>query len=142
MTKERARQVAAPPWRKRRGRLEIMLVTSRETRRWVIPKGGVMAHLIDMNAARQEAFEEAGIVGRMKRKMLGTYTYAKPSGQQSIMQHAVKVFALQVRRELRNWPEKRQRKRQWFGVEEAAEKVIEPGLRRIIRAWRLKQTIP
>ena len=108
----------------------------------MIPKGGVMAHLIDMNAARQEAFEEAGIAGRMKRKALGTYTYAKPAARPPIMQHAVKVFALQVRRELRNWPEKRQRKRQWFSVEEAAEKVIEPGLRKIIRAWRRKQTKP
>ena len=135
MANESARQVAALPWRKRRGRLEVLLVTSRTTQRWVIPKGGVMPHLVDMNAARQEAFEEAGISGRMKRKPLGTYTYAKRTASAMMMQHAVKVFAFEVQRELSNWPERRQRKRQWFRLEDALKKIGEPSLREIIRAF-------
>jgi 8-oxo-dGTP pyrophosphatase MutT (NUDIX family) len=132
--KQRILQVAALPWRKRHGRIEILLVTSRETRRWVIPKGGVMAHLVDMNAARQEAFEEAGIAGRMRRKPIGNYTYRKRAGESSGRLCAVKVFALEVRRELRNWPERSQRERRWFTIEQVLQRVGERELRRIIRA--------
>ena len=102
-----------------------------------------MNHLIDMNAARQEAFEEGGIAGRMTRKVLGTYSYTKLATKAVMVRYAVKVFALEVKRELKNWPEMRQRKRRWFSIDEAADKVIEPGLRRIIRAWgRANQKTP
>jgi 8-oxo-dGTP pyrophosphatase MutT (NUDIX family) len=132
-SKKPIRQVAALPWRKRNGQVEILLVTSRMTGRWVIPKGGVMAHLVDMNAARQEAFEEAGIAGRMRRKRIGIYTYRKinPAGPSQLCE--VKVFALEVRRELKSWPEMRQRRRRWFAVAKAAQKINEAQLRKIIR---------
>ena len=93
--KKRVPQVAALPWRKQNETIEVLLVTSRTTRRWVIPKGGVMAHLVDMNAARQEALEEAGITGRMRRKPIGTYTYLKTALNGAAAPHAVKVFALE-----------------------------------------------
>jgi len=134
MARKPEKQVGAVPWRKRRGRLEILLVTSRETQRWVIPKGGVMPQLVDMNAARQEAFEEAGIAGRMQRETVGTYTYRKQTGDGPIMHYAVKVFLLEVQHEFGTWPEKRERTRRWFSVEEAMARIGEPGLRRIIRA--------
>jgi len=128
-------QVGALPWRKQDGKLEILLVTSRMTRRWVIPKGGVMAHLVDMNAARQEALEEAGIVGRMRRKPIGVYTYRKidPVGAAQLCR--VNVFALEVLSELKTWPEMRQRKRRWFAVEKAIPRIGERQLRKIIRSF-------
>jgi len=137
MAKRPIKQVGALPWRKRQGRLEILLVTSRETRRWVIPKGGVMAHLVDMNAARQEALEEAGIAGRMRRKSVGIYAYRKRIGPGPTIPYAVKVFLLEVQHEFANWPEKRERTRRWFSVAEAIAHVGEPGLRRIMRAFAI-----
>lgn len=135
--KKRVPQVAALPWRKQNETIEVLLVTSRTTRRWVIPKGGVMAHLVDMNAARQEALEEAGITGRMRRKPIGTYTYLKTALNGAAAPHAVKVFALEVQQELRNWPEMSQRKRKWFALEEALKRIGERDLCKIIRIFAL-----
>jgi 8-oxo-dGTP pyrophosphatase MutT (NUDIX family) len=134
-SKKPVRQVAALPWRKRNGSLDILLVTSRTTGRWLIPKGGVMAHLVDMNAARQEALEEAGIEGRMRRRRVGTYTYRKidPDGPAQLC--VVKVFALEVRRELKSWPEMHERKRHWFPVDAAVKRIGERQLRKIIGAF-------
>ena len=129
------RQVGALPWRRRDGKVEILLVTSRTTGRWLIPKGGVMAHLTDMNAARLEALEEAGVVGRMRRKRIGTYTYRKLDAGAPAQLCAVKVFALEVEDELRHWQEMRQRQRRWFSVEKAVQRVEERQLRTIIRAF-------
>ncbi|MBL8906607.1 MAG: NUDIX hydrolase [Rhizobiales bacterium] len=128
-------QVGALPWRRRNGAIEFLLVTSRTTARWVIPKGGTMAHLVDMNAARQEAFEEAGVVGRMRRKRIGFYTYRKidPDGAAQLCR--VKVFALEVRGERKTWPEMRQRKRRWFAVDGAFKRIGERDLRMIIRSF-------
>jgi 8-oxo-dGTP pyrophosphatase MutT (NUDIX family) len=130
-----ANQVGALPWRIRRGGLEILLVTSRETKRWVIPKGWRMANLVDSNAAKREAFEEAGIAGRVRRKPIGRYTYGKRAADGSQRNCVVTVYALGVLREHRGWPERAERTRSWFRPEEAARKVREAGLRAIIRAF-------
>jgi 8-oxo-dGTP pyrophosphatase MutT (NUDIX family) len=133
MAKAAARQVAALCWRKRNGRMEILLITSRQTRRWVVPKGWPMPPLKDFNAARREAFEEAGVEGRMRRKKLGSFGYAKlkPASSLSIR---VDVYLLRVKRERRAWPEMHQRKRRWCAVETAIQRVQEPGLKKLIRS--------
>jgi hypothetical protein len=77
MTDQHLQQVAALCWRKRKDGVEVMLVTSRETRRWVIPKGWPMEGLTDYNAARREALEEAGVEGHMKREPVGQFFYEK-----------------------------------------------------------------
>ncbi|MFO0993849.1 MAG: NUDIX hydrolase [Hyphomicrobiales bacterium] len=128
-------QVGALPWRARNGAIEILLVTSRATGRWVIPKGGIMPHLVDMNAARQEAFEEAGIVGHMRRKRIGAYTYRKLDLRGPSQLCRVKVFALKVERELQYWPEMAQRRRRWFTVKDAVKRVGERDLRKIMQAF-------
>src|SRR5690606_30035705 len=71
------RQVAALPWRRGADGLQILLVTSRETRRWVTPKGGRMAGKTDAEAAAQEALEEAGVTGRIVEEPFGTFRYLK-----------------------------------------------------------------
>lgn len=126
------RQVAALPWRRRNGRVEILLVTSRETRRWVIPKGWPMEKLDDHVAAAREAFEEAGVAGRVSDTAIGHFNYDKvlKSGDSNTVD--VTVFELEVQKPLRDWPEKTERKRQWFTVEEAAEMVHEPSLKKLI----------
>ena len=72
------RQVAALPWRRGAdGGVEILLVTSRETRRWVTPKGGRMPGKTDAEAAAQEALEEAGVEGRVADEPVGSFRYLK-----------------------------------------------------------------
>lgn len=134
-TRKRVPQVAALPWRRRKGAVEFLLVTSRSTGRWVVPKGGVMPHLIDMNAARQEAYEEAGITGQMKRACVGRYSYRKADGARQLC--SVKVFALKVTKELKTWPEVRQRKRRWFAADDAIKNVGERNLKRIVRSFQM-----
>jgi 8-oxo-dGTP pyrophosphatase MutT (NUDIX family) len=127
------KQIAALPWRRKKGGLEVLLVTSRETKRWVIPKGWPMDHLVDSNAARREAYEEAGVEGHVTRDAMGAFDYVKILRDGSAQPCRVKVYALEVTELLRRWPEKNERKRQWFSVDDAAWNVDEPGLKEIIR---------
>ena len=135
MAKAHAAQVAALPWRKGRQGIEILLVTSRETQRWVIPKGWPMAHLLGSSAAKQEAYEEAGVGGRIRRKAIGHYAYEKRVPDGTSMPCIVTVYALGVEREHDTWPEQAERKRCWFRLAEAAQKVDEAQLRAIILAF-------
>jgi 8-oxo-dGTP pyrophosphatase MutT (NUDIX family) len=134
-TQEKQRQVAALPWRRRKGRIEILLVTSRETRRWVIPKGWPMAALRDPAAAAREAYEEAGVAGEVREVAIGQFSYGKvfKSGDRNDV--TVTVFSLEVTRPLRDWPEKGERQRRWFGRDEAAALVQEPGLKALISGF-------
>ncbi len=129
------KQVAALPWRVKKARVEFLLVTSRETRRWVIPKGWPMDHLADFNAARLEAFEEAGIKGHLRRDALGTYDYDKRMKDGAAMPCRVHVFAMEVTEILKKWPEKGERKRDWFSAEDASWHVDEQGLKDMIRRF-------
>ena len=90
MAERTLQQVAALCWRRRKGTVEVLLVTSRETRRWVIPKGWPMDGLADYNAARREAFEEAGVEGHMRREPLGTFFYEK-RGKKEVLPVTVTV---------------------------------------------------
>ena len=78
--KEEFSQVAALPFRIKDGKIEVLLVTSRETKRWLIPKGWPMKGKKPHKAAAQEAEEEAGVKGEIKNKPLGSYDYWKPDG--------------------------------------------------------------
>jgi 8-oxo-dGTP pyrophosphatase MutT (NUDIX family) len=127
------KQIGALPWRRRRDEIEILLITSRETKRWVIPKGWPMPELSDSNAARREAFEEAGVAGRVRRTSVGSYTYDKRLNDGGTLACRVQVFPLLVVEKHKTWPEQDERKRQWFERSEAAFLVDEPGLQELIR---------
>jgi len=132
MAERPAEQVAALPWRHRRGHVEILLVTSRERRRWVIPKGWPMKKLGPHRAAAQEAFEEAGVTGLPLRKSIGVYHYDKRLRTGRSQHVRVFVFPLAVAAEHDDWPEKGQRERRWISPGEAAALVDEPELRRLL----------
>jgi 8-oxo-dGTP pyrophosphatase MutT (NUDIX family) len=129
---QRATQIAALPFRKRNGKIEILLITSRETKRWIIPKGWPMAGLKDYNAARREALEEAGVKGRMCKTPVGRFTYDKRLKKGGLKTCQVEVYLLAVETLLRTWAEKDQRSRQWFGVDDAISTLGEVGLRQLI----------
>ncbi len=125
-------QYAALPWRRAAG-IEILLITSRETQRWVIPKGWPMEDHTDAEAAAREAYEEAGIKGTMATATAGFYTYAKRVRGGGKTRCRVDVFAMEVTEVLDLWPEAHQRRRQWFSPQDAAAYVNEPELAEIIR---------
>jgi 8-oxo-dGTP pyrophosphatase MutT (NUDIX family) len=91
-----------------------------------------MDRLHDHNAAEREAFEEAGVAGHVSDKAIGRFSYEKVQSTGDRNEVEVTVFELEVKKPLRDWPEKHERKRQWFTVKEAAAMVHEPSLRALI----------
>jgi 8-oxo-dGTP pyrophosphatase MutT (NUDIX family) len=137
MSRKLARQLqyAALPYRRRAdATIEIMLITSRDTGRWLIPKGWPKLGLNPAEAAALEAREEGGLVGRIGDRSIGSYHYDKRLPDGSIAQCVVEVFALEVERQMKSWPEQVERSTRWFFLQEAAEAVQEPELRSIIRS--------
>jgi 8-oxo-dGTP pyrophosphatase MutT (NUDIX family) len=124
---EELAQIAAAPLREREGRLEICLVTTRETGRWTIPKGWPMKGKRDRDAAAIEARQEAGLVGSVRKRAVGDYVYWKRLSSQFALVR-VKVFRLDVTNELDEFSERGQRSVQWFSLDEATRLVEEPGL--------------
>lgn len=133
-----ARQVAALCYRTF-PRLEILLVTSRETRRWVTPKGWPMKNRLDHEAAAQEAFEEAGVRGDVDRMPFGVFGYDKTLKSGDLRPVLAALYPLKVESELSDWPERGQRARVWYTVEEAAAAVREDDLAELIRAFGAAQ---
>jgi 8-oxo-dGTP pyrophosphatase MutT (NUDIX family) len=127
-------QFAALPYRVGEG-VEILLITSRETGRWVIPKGWPMKGKTPSEAAAREAFEEAGVIGEIVQAPFGSYPYVKYLKSGLGRPCKVKVFPLRVTRQQEDWPEKHQRTAQWFGWADAAGAVQELRLGRIIRKF-------
>jgi 8-oxo-dGTP pyrophosphatase MutT (NUDIX family) len=126
-------QYAALPYRRRAdGTLEVMLVTSRETGRWVVPKGWPIQGLRPPNSAAREAMEEAGLVGRIGERSIGFYHYKKRFADGSAVLCAVETFALEVEKQFTSWLEQDQRHTQWFELQEAADAVQEPELSTMI----------
>lgn len=130
------RQVAALPWRRGADGLEILLVTSRETRRWVVPKGGRMPGKTDAQAAAIEAVEEAGVQGHVADEPLGTFRYLKVLKRRAARWCVVSVYPLEVFIQHGAWKEQEERRRMWMSVEQAAACVGEPDLAEIIREFR------
>lgn len=129
-------QYGALPWRTTAaGTVEIMLITSRETHRWVIPKGWPMDGRTPAEAAAAEAYEEAGLRGPLQ-DAIGTFVYAKRLKDLVIRDLTVEVFPMRVEGELAFWPEAQMRRRRWFSLEAAANAVDEPDLARIIRSFQ------
>jgi 8-oxo-dGTP pyrophosphatase MutT (NUDIX family) len=124
-------QYAALPYR-RGETLEILLVTSRETQRWVIPKGWPIKGKKPYAAAAREALEEAGITGKVGKSPIGAYHYPKRLNNGAALECTVEVFEMEVLKQRKRWPEQHQRTSRWFRVEEAAAAVQEPELRALI----------
>ena len=113
------------------GQQQVLLVTSRETGRWIIPKGWAEKGIKSYELAAREAYEEAGLRGKIGRKPIGCYRYTKwlrRTKRAKAVLCEVAVFALYVERQLDDWPEKGQRERRWFSPAEAALLVDEGNL--------------
>ena len=115
--------------------LEILLITSRQTQRWIIPKGNIDFHMSPYAAAAQEALEEAGAVGEIGRQPIGVFRYCKSLRQGSPVMAKVTVFPLEVAKLLDDWQESEWRRRHWFSQAAACDAVQVPELREIIRGF-------
>lgn len=130
-------QSAALPYRCGGHGSEVLLVTSRRTRRWVVPKGTLEPRLTPAQSAAAEAFEEAGVLGPVSADPIGAYGYEKAVGSR-IVYCSVRVYPMRVTVELADWPERSQRRRAWMAFDVAARGVAETGLRRILVAFHAR----
>ncbi len=128
-------QVGALCWRRSRKGVRILLITSRDSGRWVIPKGWPMRNRTEAEAAAREAYEEAGLRGAISDRSVGLYTYVKALGNGRAILCAVKVFPLEVREMLTKYPETGQRRARWFSPGKAAKRIAEPELMAILRGF-------
>jgi 8-oxo-dGTP pyrophosphatase MutT (NUDIX family) len=131
----RHRQYGVIPVRlSRDGRLQILLLTSRGTGRWVVPKGWPMRKRTPAGTAEREAYEEAGVKGWLwSRKPIGSYSYTK-ADEAALGKILVKLFVLAVEEQMPDWPECNERRTRWFPVHRAAALVQERDLSRLLRA--------
>jgi 8-oxo-dGTP pyrophosphatase MutT (NUDIX family) len=117
------------------GRPLVLLVTSRDTGRWVVPRGNPIPGLPPHLSAAQEAYEEAGVRGPVTSQPAGEYRYRKTRRSGRGVRARVVLYPLAVEEELGDWPEARERTRRWFAPAEAAAAVLEPELKAILAGF-------
>lgn len=125
-------QFAALCFRVRNKKVQFLLVTSRNTGRWVVPKGWPMDNMTPQDAALQEAWEEAGVKGKVVGNTVGIYSYAKQLGEEKLP-CVVALFPVKVQSLAKTFPESAQRKRKWATGKKAAALLDEPELAQIVR---------
>lgn len=135
-------QYAALCYRKKTGALEILLITSRDTGRWVIPKGWPMQGKRAHEVAEREAYEEAGVKGMAQKAAIGTYVYQKRTNHGLAISCKVQVHALEVDDCSKNFPEKGTRRLEWVDYKEAASRVAEPSLKSLILTFGERMLAP
>jgi 8-oxo-dGTP pyrophosphatase MutT (NUDIX family) len=118
---------------------EILLITSLNSKRWILPKGWLMGGLSAAESAAREAFEEAGVAGKIGARPVGSYHYLKERKDGGGMPCRVDVFSLQVTAQMEDWPEKGAREIEWLPADQAAMRVAEPGLRDLLRNFNKPQ---
>lgn len=124
------------------GSTEVLLITTRETRRWSIPKGWTIKGLKPHETAEREAWEEAGVVGKAKKKALGCFSYVKVLKSGRKVASIVQVHLVDTTDMDSNYPEKGQRDLEWLSPFEAASRVAEPELKQLLRSLHLGSKKP
>lgn len=126
-------QFAALCWRMNCGKSEILLITTRRSGRWIVPRGWPMDGMTPAASAAQEAWEEAGVIGTPLDQCLGLYSYAKTIAPGQTLPCVAMIYPIEVKSLAAEFPESGQRRRKWFSHRKAAAKVNEPELSRILR---------
>ncbi|MFT7524768.1 MAG: 8-oxo-dGTP pyrophosphatase MutT (NUDIX family) [Candidatus Paceibacteria bacterium] len=134
----RQRQVGALCWRKRGEKLQVLLITSRDSGRWLIPKGWPMDDRASRNVALLEAWEEAGVTGSVQKEAIGSFKYHKGIDEDFSVPCKVAVFSVEVDKIAKHFPEVDQRRQKWFSPKKASRMVVEPQLRKIIRNFEVE----
>jgi 8-oxo-dGTP pyrophosphatase MutT (NUDIX family) len=132
-------QFGALCYRVRNDKVQVLLITSRNTGRWIVPKGWPMDGHSPQQAALTEAWEEAGVIGKARGNALGIYSYNKANDDKK-WPCVVAVFPVKVARLEKDFPEVKERKRKWFSRKKAASLVHEPELQQMIRYFEPRLT--
>jgi 8-oxo-dGTP pyrophosphatase MutT (NUDIX family) len=141
--REHGKQVAALCWRvSPKAALEVLVITSLNSKRWILPKGWPEPDLTPAQSAAREAFEEAGVTGKIGARPVGHYYYLKEKKDGGAVPCSVEVFALQVTKQLDDWPEKGARQLAWLPLDRAAARVAEPALRQVLKEFRKAHPVP
>jgi 8-oxo-dGTP pyrophosphatase MutT (NUDIX family) len=136
--KKPRRQIAALPLRWNDDAVEVLMITSRDTGRWVVPKGWTMKGVAPWAAAAIEALEEAGAKGHVAREVFGTYAYDKMLDDGSTVPCEVRVYPMIVEKLKSDWKEADARTRKWFPLSDAADLVDEADLSAMLRSLTVK----
>lgn len=134
-------QIAALCYRQHKGRAEVLLITTRNTKRWIIPKGWPGSKRTAAKTASLEAYEEAGIIGKVANQPLGEYLSHKGLGNGFTVRTNVVVFPLKVSEQVAEFPERDERQHRWLSPEKAAELCGEDGLRNILLSPEVKSLL-
>ena len=129
---KRYKQYGVLPYYKKSGKIIIVLITSRISNKWIVPKGNQMPHKTKRESALQEAYEEAGLIGLLDKKL---------KFRISIMSHGKKtdltLYPMRINRPMiKKWPEKHQRKRKEVTCEQAQSLVVWPEFEDCIKRWK------
>ena len=111
---------------------QVLLITSRKSKRWIIPKGWKIDKLSNRKSAALEAWEEGGVLGKVSTRSIGTYDYRKKNDLGNFFTCRVKVYGLRVKSLKRKFPEQGQRQLQWVDTNKAIKYVFEPELKKLI----------
>lgn len=128
-------QFGALVYRIIRDRPEVLLITTRNSKRWMIPKGWPMSGMTPAAGALREAWEEAGVRGTAYDHCLGLFSYRKTVSKNLILPCLVMVYPVKAKKLLADFPEKGQRRRKWMSLRKAAKRVSAPELAKIISTF-------
>lgn len=128
-------QFGALCWRVKNGEVQVLLITSRRSRRWIIPKGWPMDQETPAMSAKTEAWEEAGVEGKESPVCLGIFSYHKELDPGDTLPCVVAVFPVKVSKLAKAYPEQSERRRKWFTSKKAAKLVDEPELAAMIKKF-------
>jgi 8-oxo-dGTP pyrophosphatase MutT (NUDIX family) len=126
-------QYGALPYRFNEARaLEVLLITTKQSKRWIIPKGRPIGGLKPAKCAAREAFEEAGVRGAVGKKPIGAFRFVKTVDDSLSLLCRVRVYPMKVKRQMRSWPEALHRTQRWFEPAAALAAVNDVGLKTVI----------
>jgi 8-oxo-dGTP pyrophosphatase MutT (NUDIX family) len=133
------KQFAALPFRVDGEEINVLLITTRRKRRWSLPKGWPIGGN-PRRTAEIEAFEEAGVIGKVGSKEIGRFKKRKDKGKRRITCD-IRVFPLEVRKQKRRWPEQGERELTWLPAHKAADLMHRPKVGRLITRLARKLAI-
>jgi len=121
------------PYRISNGSIELLLITSIKKQKWIFPKGFIEFNLSAFESAKKEAYEEAGVIGENETVELGSFELKKKNSSSY-----VKIFSMEVTKELKDYPEKNLRKRKWFSVKDALENIENSDIKNFVNKLEAK----
>lgn len=121
------------PFRISNGSIELLLITSIKKQKWIFPKGFIEFNLSAFESAKKEAYEEAGVIGENETVELGSFELRKKNRSSQ-----VKIFSMEVTKELKDYPEKNLRKRKWFTIKDALENIENSDIKNFVHKLEVK----